>query len=210
MTTLYPIGSLPVSYAGGGEYASQQFFDPREAVISQYANSPVLLALIDRLGQAFDRAAQFDQFYRMVWDIRTARGFGLDIWGRIVGVTRALYISTGAFLGFSQSSDAKPFGEGIWYVGSQTTSNYKLTDEAFRRVILAKAALNITDSSISSVNAILRALFPGYGNVWVRDNGDMTMTYVFGAPLSKVDYAIVTQSGVLPKPIGVSFTVEQP
>ena len=116
----------------------------------------------------------------------------------------------GAYLGFSEATDAQNFDLGIFYSGSQLTANFALTDLAYRRVLLAKAALNITDGSTSSINTILRALFPDSGNCYVRDNFDMTMTFVFGIRLSKVDYAIVVQSGVLPRPVGVSVSVEQP
>lgn len=185
-----------------------RFFDPRTTVISQYANSPVLLALIDALGFAIDRQTQFDAFYDKVWNIASATGFGLDIWGRIVGVDRALYVPSQDYLGWSQSTGSKPFGSGVWYGVADFTPNYRLTDEAYRRVIMAKAALNITSGSIPAINAVLMALFPGYGNVYVRDNNNMTMTFVFGSLPSSIDYAIVTQSGVLPKPAGVSFTLE--
>jgi hypothetical protein len=187
-----------------------RFFDVRRTVLSQYANSPILLALIDGLGDAIDMGPKLSGFYDAVWNIDTAQGFGLDIWGRIVGVRRALYITTADYLGFSTDTDAQPFGSGVFFSGQGLTPNFLLTDEAYRRLILAKAALNITSCSIPAINAILRTLFSGYGNVYVRDNLDMTMTYVFGAVPSKVDYAIVTQSGALPRPAGVSVTVETP
>lgn len=187
-----------------------RFFDPRTTIISQYANSPVLVALIDALGYAIDRQVLFDAFYDKVWNIDTAEGFGLDIWGRIVGVGRALFVDDEDYLGFSTSTGSKPFGSGIWNSGGSFAPNYNMSDEAYRRVIMAKAALNITDGSIPAINSVLMSLFPEYGNVYVRDNADMTLTFVFGAIPSKLDYAIVTQSGVLPKPAGVSFTLEYP
>lgn len=185
-------------------------FDARQTLLSQYANSPIIVGLVEALSTALDRQAAFNEFYDMVWNVDSAQGFGLDIWGRIVGVSRALFVSDSVYLGFSDSSDAVPFGSGIFWGAARMTPNFNLSDAAYRRLILAKAALNITNSSIPAINGILRALFPGYGNVYVRDNGDMTLTYVFGSALSKVDYAIVSQSGVLPRPVGVSFNVEQP
>ncbi|WP_374413308.1 DUF2612 domain-containing protein [Novosphingobium colocasiae] len=210
MTTLVPVSSQPLGYTGGADGGQSLFFDARRTLLSQYANSPVLMALVKAFNEALEPQALFNAFYDYVWNIDTARGFGLDIWGRIVGVSRALYVSDEEYLGFTEGEDFQPFGQGIFYGGGNFTPNYKLSDDAYRRLIMAKAALNITDASIPAINAILMALFPGYGNVYVRDNGDMTITYVFGAALSKVDYAIVSQSGVLPKPVGVSFTVEQP
>lgn len=210
MTTLVPFSSEPLGYTGGIGSAAELAFDARQTLLSQYANSPIIVALVEALNHALDRQAALTAFYDAVWNVETAVGFGLDVWGRIVGVSRALYVTDSLFLGFSASSDAVPFGSGIFWGASRLTPNFQLTDAVFRRLVLAKAALNITDGSVPAINAILRALFPDYGNVYVRDNGDMTITYVFGAALSKVDYAIVSQSGVLPKPVGVSFDVEQP
>jgi hypothetical protein len=186
------------------------FLDIRSTVLSQYANSPVILSLLDQLGAAFDGQARVDGFYTWVWNIDTALGFGLDLWGRILGVSRALYVLPDNFFGFSDQTEALPFNQGVFYSASSLTTNYNLSDDAYRVLLLVKAALNITNSSIRSINSALMTLFPNYGNSYVRDNGDMTMTYVFGAALSKIDYAIVTQSGALPKPVGVSFTVETP
>lgn len=222
MSLSVPAGELPIADPGTEDGLQPLFLDPRSVVISQYANSPVLLALLDALGQAIDRLALFNTFYDAIWNVLTANSHGLDIWGRIVGVSRNLYIPPGDaptppdYLGFKGMTDAESFGSGIFYSSSGLTTggphapNFSVTDLVYRRLILAKAALNITNGSIPAINAILIALFPGYGNVWVRDNADMTMTFVFGAALSTVDYAIVTQSGVLPKPAGVSFAVEHP
>lgn len=210
MTTLVAFSSEPLGFTGGLDGGTAVAFDARQTLLSQYANSPIIVGLVEALSTALDRQAAFNEFYDMVWNVDTAEGFGLDIWGRIVGVSRALYVSDSLYLGFSDNADAVPFGSGIFWGAGRLTPNFKLTDAAYRRLILAKAALNITNSSVPAINAILRALFPGYGNVYVRDNGDMTLTYVFGAALSKVDYAIVSQSGALPRPVGVSFDVEQP
>jgi hypothetical protein len=210
VTTLVSLTSEPLGYPGPDDASDAPFFDVRRTVLTQYANSPVLLSIIDALSSAIDRGPQFTDFYNTVWNVETAAGFGLDIWGRIVGVRRALYLTDESYLGFNEDTAAQPFGFGVFYAGQSLTPNFLLTDEAYRSLILAKAALNITDCAIPSINAILRALFPSYGNVYVRDNRDMTMTYVFGAVPSKVDYAIVTQSGALPRPAGVSVTVETP
>jgi hypothetical protein len=211
VSSLEAVSSESIGFPGEGTGAFLPSFDARRTVLSQYANSPVLLALIDSLSEAIDPKARFEDFYQSVWDITSATGSGLDTWGRILGVARALYVTEdGTYLGFSQAQTAQSFGWGVFYSGSQLTTNYALTDFAYRRALLAKAALNITDGSVSSINAILLALFPDHGNCYVRDNLDMTMTFVFGSKLSKVDYAIVTQSGVLPRPIGVAVAVEQP
>jgi len=122
-------------------------------------------------------------------------------------VSRILEVPAGSYLGFEQDEEAKPFGFGILYRGGRSTDSAALTDDAYRLLLMAKAALNITDGSILSTNRILRFLF---GNGYTRDNYDMTITFVFSRALTPLETAIIYQSGTIPKPAGVSFTVEQP
>lgn len=205
----FPLATVPIAASpqDGRVDAGGYFFDPFVTVLSQYANSPIILALIENFAQWLDPKARFDQFFSLIWDIDTAKGFGLDVWGRILGVIRVLQVPDGDYLGFESDDQAKPFGFGIFYGGARLTSNAVLTDDAYRLLLLAKAALNITNASAGAINAILLNLF---GDGYVRDNLDMSITYVFSRPLTPVETAIVFQSGVLPKPCGVSFAVEQP
>lgn len=204
----YPVG-------GGMAFESVSLavtprFDFMATVISQYANSATLLELIADFADYIDPAANLDAFFNLVWNVDTAQGHGLDVWGRIVGVSRVLRLPSNVpYFGFEQSSDAHSFNEGVFYKGSEATQNFALSDTAYRRLILAKALANISDGSIASINQILVSLFSAYGNCYVTDGGDMTMTYTFGSTLSVVDFAIVSQSGVLPRPVGVSATVVQ-
>ena len=181
-------------------------------VISQYANSPILLQLIDYFSQWVDQDANINQFYELMWNIETAQGYGLDVWGRIVGVNRVLQISTETLFEFDQQSQSStlPFGGGPFYSGTVPTTNYDLSDDAFRQVILAKALSNICNGSIPAINKILSFLFPNMGNCYVTDGGNMTMTYTFGADLSAVQSAIISQTGVLPRPAGVSASIVMP
>lgn len=188
-------------------------FDYRKTVISQYANSPTLVQLIENASAYIDPAANIDAFFDMMWNIDTAQGYGLDVWGRILGVERTLQVPTAGvrYFGFKQAVGLyiTGFGLGRFYGGSKNiNSNYTMTDDQYRQVLLAKAAANISDGSARGINQILLALFPGRGNAYIQDNGDMTMTYVFDFALTPVEVATIAQSGVLPRPTGVltSFT----
>jgi len=207
MTGIDVLADRPLAASSPGSGRPAYFFDPLATVLSQYANSPAILALIDAFAQWLDPAARFDQFFDQFFNLRTAQGHGLDVWGRILGVNRVLGVPAGVYLGFESDPGAKPFGFGILYRGGRATNNVALTDEAYRTLLFAKAALNITNASIGAINAILINLF---GDGYVRDNLDMSMTYVFTRALTPVETAIVYQSGVLPRPCGVSATVEQP
>ncbi len=184
-------------------------FDWTQTVLSQYANSPVMLAILANKSAWYDPTGQISLFYDQCWNLETAQGYGLDVWGRIVGVERVLPVSV-KYLGFEEAGQisADPFNQSPFYSGLISTSNYALSDDAFRQLIYAKAAANIWDGSIPGLNGILRTLFPGEV-AYVEDGQDMTMTYYFGFALTPVQLSIVLTSGVLPHPAGVGVSYVQ-
>ena len=188
-----------------------------DTIMSQFSNSPTITQLITNFNTYIDPEANINAFYNMLWNVNTAVGYGLDVWGRIVGVGRVLQIPTSAYFGMEGPSGASglPFDQAIFYSGQPLTTNYALLDDPYRTLILAKALFNISDGTISSINQILINLFgptgllPVAGNSYCTDGLNMTMTYTFGSTLDPVQTAIVYQSGVLPRPAGVAATVVQ-
>jgi len=180
-------------------------------IISQYANSPTLGALIANMNEYIDPRVNMQNFYDFVWNVDTAVGFGLDIWGKIVGVSRLLKISANTkTLGFFNSDippDWAPFNQGTFFTGANTGAAFLLPDDVYRTLILTKALANIVATTAESLNRLLRNLFPGRGVAYVIDNGDMSMTFYFEFDISPAEYAILTQSGALPHPAGVRFNV---
>lgn len=183
-----------------------------KTIISQYANSNSIRALLDSWNEDIDPRADLDAFYNAIWNVQTAYGYGLDVWGRIVGVSRLLNIpSNEEFLGFVTPAtpyDWDTFNNGIFFSGYGATQTYLLPDDAYRTLILAKALANISATTARGINRVLQQLFPNRGKCYVVDGFDMTMTYVFEFELSVVEYAILTNSGVLPHPAGVGYTVD--
>jgi hypothetical protein len=185
--------------------------DVERTIISQYAHSPTIVRLITDMDGYIDPRANMDAFYNLVWNVDTAVGFGLDIWGRIVGVDRLLQLpSTDPIFGYENASsppDWQPFGQGIFFPGDGSSQAYLLPDDAFRVLILTKALSNIVATNAPSLNQLLQNLFPGRGKAYVRDLGGMAMQFVFEFALTTTEYAILTQSGALPHPAGVGYSV---
>lgn len=204
------IGRFVIGISPIGDIAP---FDLWQTVISQYANSPILMQLIENFAAYVDQTENIDNFIDFMRDISTAQGIGLDIWGTIVGVTRTLHIvGTQKYFGFEEATTISadsfgPGGQSPFFAGNPLTSNFQLSDDSFRVLILAKALANISDGSIKSINQILINLFRNRGNAFVVDNNNMTMIYNFNFVLTAVELAIVSQSGVLPKPVGVASTI---
>lgn len=59
-------------------------------MISQYANSPVYVKLYNGLMDLFSNAQTLEDWYNVVFNLKTAQGFGLDIWGVILNQGRLL------------------------------------------------------------------------------------------------------------------------
>ena len=184
-------------------------FDFTETVISQYANSPILYQLIENLNAYLDQTGNISNLFDMMFNVDTAQGFGLDIIGRIVGVTRVLPISSGTYFGFEEAG-ASGFNQDPLYGGSSLTNNVALSDEAFRLLLLMKAYANICDNSIPAINQLLLQLFPGRGVCYVADNENMSMTYHFLFTLTPVEVSIITNSGVLPRMSGCAVNYVYP
>lgn len=191
-----------------GESAiGSEVFDVRQTLLAQYANSPTIVALIDSFEDWFGITLDLENFYDYVWNVLTAQGFGLDIWGRIVGIGRVFPIVDTGYFGFDEAGDALGFNQGAFWSGNTVNANFALSDAAYRRLILAKAYSNIIDGSIPSINKLLQIMFPNRGNAYVVDNADGTMTYKFDFVLTGIDLTLVLNSGVLPHPTGIKVNV---
>lgn len=181
-----------------------------QTIISQYANSPTILALIRNMNGYIDPGADIDNFYNIIWNVDSAEAFGLDIWGRIVNIGRQLTIPTSpAYFGFEQGEPgANPLGQAPFWNGSTpATQTYELSDEAYRPLILAKALANIIATTIPALNQLVNNFFLDRGRCYVNDLGSMQMRYTFEFAVTAYEYAIITESGVFPRPAGVEQSV---
>ena len=221
--TVAAIGTIVSFVLSTGIPAVGTAFDFEATVISQYANSPVILQLVSNLNQYIDQSANFANFYNFVWNVDTAVGFGLDIWGKIVGVSRLLQIpNTTDYVGFDNGTRSPPDWQsmgsdqppgppvgGAMYTGFNATSTYILGDDAYRQLILAKAFANICATTAPAINTILQNLY-GPGTAWVLNTGTMAISYNLNFKPSAIQLAILEQSGVIPTPPGVSVTIVTP
>ncbi len=201
------IGQFQIGISPIGDIVPFSFWN---TILSQYANSKILTQLIANFDSYIDQTQNIDEFYDNIFNVNTAVGYGLDLWGRIVGVQRVLSVGITTYFGFAeQQPSVGTFGQSPFYSGQTVTANFSLSDNAFRILIFAKALANICDGSIPAINKILLSLFPNRGNAFVADGLNMSMTYTFNFALSPVEAAIVGASGILPKSVGVVSSIIQ-
>lgn len=151
-----------------------------QTIISQYGNSSTIGQLIQFMNENIDPSADIDNFYDFVFNVETAQGFGLDIWGRIVGISRTVLTNPVTYL----------------------------DDDAYRSLILLKALSNISFASAPSINQLLQNWLGGSNvRAYVVDSGGMQLVYIFEFPLTALQIEILTTSGIFLRPAGVLVTI---
>ncbi|HEN3634125.1 DUF2612 domain-containing protein [Yersinia sp. 1652 StPb PI] len=185
-----------------------------DTILTQYSASNRILSIIDTFNQAVSLSDFTDEFIEKVWDITTCETFGLDMWGKVVGVSRYIRaeIDNDCF-GFSEADDGggypSPFGDSPFYAGTQETETVRLSNEAYRTLILCKAFSNISIATIKDINRFLTMLFLDRGRAYCADYGDMRMGIICEFKLEPFEISILENYEVLPIPSGVLVNLRQ-
>ena len=186
-----------------------------ETILRQYSGLPKIYQMIDTFNQAVSMDDFEDSFIDEVWDVLSAGTYGLDVWGKIVGIGRYITASSsGGFFGFQGTATSAanatfphPFNTKPFYSGTQETTNVRLGDDAYRTLILAKAFSNISIGTIPDINKFLTILFKNRGKAYVVNNRDMTITIVVNFTLFQYEKSLLQNYNVMPIPSGVLLSV---
>lgn len=148
--------------------------DIHDTIQSQYSDSPVIISLIENTYEVITPQKDFDIFYKNVFDVRTASGWGLDVWGRLVACNRE--IVTGEFqnyyLGFESANnvlnpDLETFDNAPFYSPGVSQTFY-LEDNAYRLLVMCKAMTNISTGTLPEINSILKNVLPNHNVAVVK------------------------------------------
>lgn len=180
-----------------------------QALLWQYNDATRLQSLLEQKQEWYN--AEYSEFwtdwYRDVFDLRTANDFGLSVWAVILNIP--LTITSGGvpsanLWGFGPFR--KNFNRGNF---APSTSGIKLTTAQRRLVLQLRYFQLVTRGAIPEINAFMNYVFAPFGQVYALDGLDMTMDYVFTfTPPSQLRY-VLEAFDVLPRPAGVrvNFTV---
>ena len=145
-----------------------------DTIQSQYSDSPVIISLIENTYEVITPQKDFDIFYKNVFDVRTASGWGLDVWGRLVACNRE--IVTGEFqnnyVGFGAANnvlnpDLETFDNAPFYSPAVSQTFY-LEDNAYRLLVMCKAMTNISTGTLPEINSILKKVLPNHNVAVVK------------------------------------------
>jgi len=164
-------------------------------MLSQYANSPKYLSLVNGLKSQFDNAQTIQDWYNVVYNIRTAKGYGLDWWGKILNQTRWIsYIDDN-----NQKVDL--YLQGALTVDGNTYTADQI-ENLYRTLLIFRAMSNIGNATIPSLTTLLNAAFEGRGSIYIDETSVMQIDVTFNFYVSKLEKYVFSTS-VFPKPTGV-------
>jgi hypothetical protein len=147
------------------------------------------------------------------YNLPTAIGAQLNTLGKYIGISRMIgdaaplpffgmvrYAGGGNQNGVTKYATTDNANVVFYRYGYNGANATALSDTAYAYMLLYKIALNQSDSTLYSIQQTLIATLAG--NVRVRDNLDMTLTYFVGTNIP-VSPTVLTP--FLPKPMGVGI-----
>jgi hypothetical protein len=179
----------------------------------QYDEAVNLQALLAEKKAWYDenQTLFWKNWYRDIFDLRTANFFGLRIWSIILG--QPIYVN--------RAPKGRPtFGFEEFHVNftrgnfSDATGNsYPLSTEAARVLLRLRYYQLISSGTVPEANRMLADVFRGYvteGQVpaYLVDNNDMTQKYVFTFQLTAELIYLFKNFDILPRPAGVGSDYE--
>lgn len=187
-------------------------FEIEETIQSQYAASPHINSLITGFYDLINPYPDIATFYDNVFNPSTAVGWGLNVWGRIVGVSRKVsgVPSSDDYFGFQNdyNAQAHPFAQAPFYADAWSDSVYDVEDAPYRLMIWAKAMANIGTGSLASINQQLAYLFSSDDrdiDVGVVNCGTMKVRIYIQGDLEGYERVLLSRGELPPIPAGVGF-----
>ena len=191
------------------DFTSFDTWDIAETVQSQYATSKRMRAVIDAFWQAINPKSDIDLLYKKLVNPRTAEGWGLDVWGRIVAIGRSFLAvdDDTPYFGFDPPEGVKnerlnsfnnaPFYKAIY-------GKVELADTMYRTYVFLKALINISNSSLAGLNRMVKLLFPD-ADIQILHTGTMVLRVLILSPLSESDKAALDNLPWLPAGVGLEM-----
>lgn len=187
-------------------------FDIDETILSQYSASPRIKALLRGFNELIKPDSDIKLFYDNVFNIMTAQGYGLDVWGKIIGTGRFFNVkdadSENIFLGFNGSGE-DVFNSSPFYNDKTGTGSLALTDNAYRELLLLKQAANLSRTDAATITSLLAQFYDKRGDFSVIELGVMKIRYVFEFYLTPFEEVFIRTRDLLPKPAGAAYQILQ-
>jgi hypothetical protein len=187
-------------------------------LIKQYWEKPKAKAEIEHMMSGWQKIADLMRAFEVEFDLDSARGYQLDILGKIVGVPRVVpAVLPRIRFGFSNNPNSKGFASRFNLLRESAPfanrfeprfTAQQLDDPQYRRLIRVKVAKNIcaaymTSDERISIQDVINSAFRG--RAYVVDNQDMTLTLYVSPSVSLDELRLIRRLDLLPKPQAVRY-----
>lgn len=122
----------------------------------------------------------WQDFNKDIFNLSTCNTFGLELWGKLLGVARPTYTDHG--------------------------TEVEYNDEQYRLVLRARIYLLTFDGSGKALNQFFKMIFPDYP-VIITDNLDMSVDISFANEPPQEIKTVLNDSLFLPRPSGVQYNI---
>lgn len=156
--------------------------DLSKVILWQYTDAEKFNAIVNNEQQFMDENVTkfWEDFNANIFNLSTCNTFGLELWGKLLGVARPTYLDNGVQVEYD--------------------------DEQYRLVLRARIYLLTFDGSARALNEFFKMLFPDY-QISITDNLDMTVDINFiNEPTAELK-TVLSDSLFLPRPSGVKYNV---
>lgn len=180
--------------------------DLLRALLWQYEDATALQSILSSKSDWHNsNQTQFwEDWRRDVFDLTTANEFGLVVWAIILDMPLNYELpGTGARGVFGFGEFNLNFERGNF--GRDASGTQALTVGQKRLVLRLRYFQLISDGTIPHTNFVLKTVF---GQGYVIDRLDMTMTYVFPSGLASEVRAVLQEFDLLPRPAAVMIDLE--
>lgn len=183
-----------------------------QALLWQYNEAARLQSLLlqKQVWYEENQAQFWDDWFRDVFDLRTANLFGLSVWAIILGQP-IVFNNVGNPAQIPWGFNSHVFHTNFNRGNFTSTSGYTLVLNAEdARVILQLRYFQLTSSgTVPETNRMLKYVFGNQGLAYLKDLGNMTQEYIFNFALTSDLEFLFNHYDILPRPSGVqsSFSV---
>jgi hypothetical protein len=192
--------------------------DLLNSILWEYNNSETLNALISAKQTWYnnEQAGFWESWITDVFDLRTCNTFGLIVWAIILGIPITYILPaqttppTNPF-GFGPDTiGGTPNGNGNFFAsnffGSGQTQTFILSEDQQRILLQMRYRQLVARGTVPEVNKIFADLLvPDYGQLYVIDNYNMTMSIVAPNGFPSFLSFLFTQFDIVPRPAGVKL-----
>lgn len=179
--------------------------DLLRAILWQDNNAVEMQSILTQKQAWYDaNQTQFwDDWYTNIFDIRTANEFGLSVWAVILGIPTSLIETPVLKPNFGFGSFNTNFNHATF--GTLGATSVGLTLEEKRILLRLRYFKLVSNCTIPATNDFLQKLFADFGSVYILDNGNMAITYVFTYQPGVAFLSLVQSLDVLPRMAGVKI-----